>query len=230
MQIYQPKDGYCYNSDTLFLYDFCTRFLKPRRKVLEVGSGSGVLGLLCARDFEIALTMIEKNPKMAELSLVNSKVNKIQTDVILGDFLELDIKEGEFDVVFSNPPFYYEGVIKSKNYDIFCARYEENLPFEAFLKKVYKVLKPQGEFIFCYDSKQFHKVFGMLYACKMRPLCVRFVHPSNLKDSTLFLCRVKKNSKSQTQILPPLFTHINGEFSKEVQEIYKKGGTYSIKC
>jgi len=45
MIITQPKNGYRYNSDTMFLYDFI-REGGVRGEVLEVGCGSGVLGLL----------------------------------------------------------------------------------------------------------------------------------------------------------------------------------------
>lgn len=88
MQIYQPKDGYCYNSDTLFLYDFALKYFKPKKQVLEVGSGSGVLGLLCAKEVEMDLTMIEKNPKMLELCQHNLRINGVEAKLMGGDFLE----------------------------------------------------------------------------------------------------------------------------------------------
>ena len=99
MQIYQPKEGYCYNSDTLFLYDFALKSLKPKKQVLEVGSGSGVLGLLCAREVEMDLAMIEKNPKMLELCQHNLRVNKIRANLIGGDFLEYDFNIDLDDIV-----------------------------------------------------------------------------------------------------------------------------------
>lgn len=230
MQIYQPKEGYCYNSDTLFLYDFALKSLKPKKQVLEVGSGSGVLGLLCAREVEMDLAMIEKNPKMLELCQHNLRVNKIRANLIGGDFLEYDFLDLKFDYILSNPPFYHNGVIRSKNSDICLARYEENLPFSAMVKKINTLLKPQGEFIFCYDSRESFKVFGILFEFKIRPIVVRYVHPRESEEATLLLCRAKKNSKSQMRILPPLLTHWNNEFSKEVQEIYKRANTWSIKC
>ena len=45
MNLFQPKNGYCYNSDTMFLYDFTTKF-NIKGDVLDVGGGCGVLGLL----------------------------------------------------------------------------------------------------------------------------------------------------------------------------------------
>ncbi|KPH54387.1 tRNA1(Val) (adenine(37)-N6)-methyltransferase [Helicobacter pullorum] len=230
MQIYQPKDGYCYNSDTLFLYDFALNFLKKHQKILEVGSGSGVLGMLCARDVEIDLMMIEKNPKMWELCQQNLRVNKIKAELLSGDFLQYDFLDLKFDCILSNPPFYHNGVIKSVNNDICMARYEENLPFEAMVQKINILLKPQGEFIFCYDCRESFKVFGILFKYKIRPITICYVHPKEDKEATLLLCRAKKDSKSQMRILPPIFTHNANGFTKKVQEIYKRANTWSIKC
>ncbi|WP_297814150.1 methyltransferase [uncultured Helicobacter sp.] len=247
MQIYQPKNGYCYNSDTLFLYDFALPFLKPNYHLLEVGAGCGILGLLCARDSKCKLTMIEKNPKMAELCAHNLRINQTQAHLICADFLKHDfsslntesklaqehskkLSKVSFDTILSNPPFYHDGVIKSENSDIFTARYAENLPFLDFVCKVNALLKPQGELIFCYDAKAIFHLFNALNLYKIRPICLRFVYPKVDKSATLVLCRSKKNSKSQCKILPPLFTHQDLDFSQEVLEIYKRANTWSIKC
>ena len=230
MQIYQPKEGYCYNSDTLFLYDFSLKFLKTNSKILEVGAGSGILGMLCARDIPLQLSMIEKNPMMAFFCEQNLRINKIAAKLHNADFLEFSFESEKFDFILSNPPFYYDGVIKSKNSAIAQARYADNLPFCELAKKVNTLLKPQGEFIFCYDARESYRIFTILAEYKMRPITLRFVHPKVNKEATLLLCRIKKGSKSQTTILPPLFTHKDLEFSDEVQEIYKRAKTWSIKC
>ena len=49
MLLYQPESGYCYNSDSVFLSDFIISF-KPRGRMLDVGAGCGIVGLLVARD------------------------------------------------------------------------------------------------------------------------------------------------------------------------------------
>ncbi|WDL70464.1 methyltransferase [Helicobacter winghamensis] len=241
MQIYQPKDGYCYNSDTLFLHHFAMPFLKKHHAVLEIGAGCGILGMLCARDLPLQLTMIEKNPKMAELCAHNLRVNQIQADLICADFLEFDFLDSKldkkleskmqtFNTILSNPPFYHDGVIKSKNSEISSARYAQNLPFFDLVKKVNTLLKPQGEFIFCYDAKAVFSLFSTLEHFKIPPICVRFVYPKIEKSATLVLCRAKKNSKSLCEVKPPLFTHQGSDFTQEVQAIYRHANTWSIKC
>ena len=60
MLLYQPESGYCYNSDSIFLYDFINSF-KPKGKILDVGAGCGIIGLLVARDNKkVALDAVEK--------------------------------------------------------------------------------------------------------------------------------------------------------------------------
>lgn len=233
MQIYQLKEGYCYNSDTLFLYHFAMPFLKKHHAVLEVGAGCGILGLLCARDLSISLTLIEKNPKMAEVCAQNLRINGVKAHLICADFLTFDwaqTKVGAFDVILSNPPFYHNGVIKSKNAEISSARYAEYLPFTDFVKKANSLLKPQGELIFCYDAKAIFSLFSTLHALKIPPISVRFVHPKEKKSATLVLCRARRNSKSLCEVQPPLFTHQGSDFTQEVQAIYRHANTWSIKC
>lgn len=85
LKIYQIKDGYCYNSDSLFLYDFICPHIKPNDKLLDVGSGSGIIGLLCAKIKNIKLYQIEKQPIYALMNVKNAKVNNIDSVVIHAD-------------------------------------------------------------------------------------------------------------------------------------------------
>ncbi len=64
MTFYQYKDGYRYNSDTVFLYNFISQE-KLKGKLLDVGSGCGILGLLLKRDFsDIELYQIDIQEKI----------------------------------------------------------------------------------------------------------------------------------------------------------------------
>ena len=78
MILYQPESGYCYNSDSLFLYDFISSF-KPKGKVLDVGAGCGIVGLLVARDNpKVELEAVEKQVIFVEYARHNARVNKIE--------------------------------------------------------------------------------------------------------------------------------------------------------
>ncbi|HIP15079.1 MAG TPA: methyltransferase domain-containing protein [Sulfurimonas autotrophica] len=229
MLLYQPDSGYCYNSDSLLLYDFINTF-RPKGKVLDVGAGCGIVGLLVARDNEkVQLEAVEKQELFRELSKINARVNKINYKLYECDFLDLD-ETLKFDYIVSNPPFYPSGVQKSENEMLLHARYSNNLPLDKFFKKVSRLLKPRSHFIFCYDATQFGAVCAQLDRVKMRVVDVQFVHPKIDRSASLVLIHARNGSKSFMNVWQPFISFEGNKASKKMQEIYKKANTQSIKC
>jgi tRNA1(Val) A37 N6-methylase TrmN6 len=229
MLLYQPQVGYCYNSDSLFLYDFISSF-KPSGKVLDVGAGCGVIGLLVARDNgKVKLEAVEKQKEFIYYAKTNARVNQIEYKLYEGDFLEVDFDE-KYDYIISNPPFYPDGVKQSQNEMLKNSRYVSNLPMKQFFKKISQILNPHAHFIFCYDATLFGLVCVELEKVKMKVVDVQFVHSKNDRDASLVMIHARNGSKSLMKILPPFISFENDEPSKKVQEIYKKASTQSIKC
>lgn len=233
MVLYQPNNGYCYNSDTHFLYNFVIDNLKKFKNIngelLDIGSGSGILGLLLARDNEkLNLNQCEIQKSFQEFSTINAKCNHLNTNMYKGSFLDLDFDK-EFDICVSNPPFYHSNVIKSENENLKIARYNDSMPLENFIKKTSKILKNSGKFFFCYDVKQLDDIMIYLNKYKLNIESLQFVHPKKQKDATLVLVYARKNSKSLLKVLKPLVVFDEKEFTLEVQNIYKNSSTHSIK-
>jgi tRNA1Val (adenine37-N6)-methyltransferase len=232
--LYQPISGYCYNSDTHFLYNFiCQNFKKYRNikgELLDIGSGSGILGLLVARDYEnIVLNQCEIQKMFQFFSTKNAQMNKINSNLYEGAFEEVKFDKN-FDICVSNPPFYHSAVIKSENESLKIARYNDSLPLEQFIKKTASILKNDGKFFFCYDAKQINEIIVLLNKYKFNLEVLQFVHPKVSKDATLVLVYARKNSKSLTKIFNPLIVfNSNNDFTKEVEDLYIKSSTYSIK-
>ena len=233
MLLYQPKDGYCYNSDTHFLHNFINQNLKKFKNIkgelLDIGSGSGILGLLVTRDNpKLSLNQCELQEKFQVLTNKNSKNANIKNKLFCGKFQEIDF-EKKFDMCVSNPPFYHSSVIKSENENKKIARYNDFLPLEDFISKASKVLTNSGKFFFCYDVKQLNDIIILLKKYKFNLEALQFVHPKINKDATLVLVYARKSSKSLTKILNPLIVFDDNEFTKEVQKIYEHSSTHSIK-
>jgi len=229
MLLYQPESGYCYNSDSMFLYDFISRF-NPKGRVLDVGAGSGVVGLLVARDFaKVDLESVEKQSAFVQYATQNARVNKIPCKIHHTDFLDFYDERG-FEYIISNPPFYHDGVEKSSDEMRHTARYNLHLPLSRFFKKVSQLLRPKGHFIFCYDPMQFGLICAELDAVKLRVVDVQFVHSKIDRKASLVMIHARKNSNSLMNTLAPFIAFDGDEFSTQAKEVYEKARTQSIKC
>ena len=233
MILYQFKEGYCYNSDTHFLYDFIKKVLSNYKNIkgnlLDIGSGSGILGFLVKQKYnKLNLTSIEIQKEYCKLLKINSKANKIKCNIINGDFLKTKFDE-KFDIIVSNPPFYQNGVIESEKRLLNIARYEKHLPLNDFIKKVSILLNNKGRFFFCYDEKKIDDIFILTKKYNLKIEAIRFLHPKKEKNASLVMIYCKKNSKTPVKIYPPLIMFDGNEFSKEVKKIYNQIKAHSIK-
>lgn len=234
MVLYQPLGGYCYNSDTHFLFDFIVQNLKKFKNIqgelLDVGSGSGILGILLAKQYaKLKLNQCEKQKVFQFLSQKNSQINQVNSVLYPQEFQTI-CNTQKFDLIVSNPPFYHQDVIKSLNENIQTARYNDSLSLDTLISKASNLLSHNGKFFFCYDVKQFNDIMKLSNKYCLNIESVRFVHPKKDKDATLVMLYLRKNSKSLMHVLPPLIMFENEQFSQEVQQIYKNTSTHSIKC
>ncbi len=229
LSVYQYKKAYRYNSDSLFLYDFAKDFLNKdeKLKLLDVGAGSGILGLLAKRDFPfLDVSLLDIQEKNIHLCKKNAQTNSLDVQVLQGDFLRLS--GGGYDFIISNPPYYNSRSQKSLNEHISISRYDENLPLESFIQKSYNILNAKGELCFCYDASRISLVFSILLKVGFGLKHVRFVHANPDITAHLVLVHVQKNSHSTCKIFPPLISQENGVYTKQANDIFKCLATQSV--
>ncbi|CZE47829.1 tRNA1(Val) (adenine(37)-N6)-methyltransferase [Campylobacter geochelonis] len=226
MVISQFKDGYRYNSDTIMLYDFALS-LKLSGEILEVGSGSGVLGLLLKRDLKNTLiTMIDIQDENIALSIQNSRENSLSCDIIQADFSKFK-SDKRFDHIISNPPFYHDGVRQSQNKHLQISRYASNLSLENLISNSSSHLKSHGSLVFCYDAKQLMYIAHLLKQSKFALTKLKFVYPKKGKSAKLALIEAKKSSRSLCEVLENIYLSDENGYAKEAHEIFKKANLTS---
>ena len=229
MFLYQPEEGYRYNSDSIFLYDFISGF-KPKGRLLDVGCGVGILSLLLSRDFILKTTVVDKQEKMLVYARHNFEINGIEVDTHLCDIAQFKSCH-KFDFIISNPPFYDSGVTQSEDEHLNIARYTHHMPIEVLVGRVKRLLTPRGYFIFCYDAKQIDKVLQQLREAKINPEVLRFVHSKINREAKIVLIAARAGSRSMTKVLPPLVVFDKqSNYLHDAQMAFEKAGTYAIKA
>ena len=119
-------------------------------KIVDIGSGSGVIALMLAQRFEhSAVTAIELEPLAAEQSRENFTASPFVTQLscIERSFQQWseEVQNFEADLVVSNPPFFHNkprSPFIARN----LARHDDALPIFELLNGVAKILSKDGVF------------------------------------------------------------------------------------
>lgn len=258
MKIFQLKDGYRYNSDSLFLWDFARKncSFKASQSLLDVGCGCGILGLLLARDFNCALSCIDIQPQNCELAQINARANGIKASIICADFFKdwesgnsripSDFNENSripsqgfqesqgfqrsksFERIICNPPFYDFGG-ENKNAHKNTSRNASSFDISAFASKCSKLLAPKGELVLCYDARLIDRLLQALLEAGLKPIKLAFLHSKPSKPANVVLVVAKKGTKSPLCVFGSLFAcNESGAHSDFAKEVFIQADLTSV--
>jgi tRNA1Val (adenine37-N6)-methyltransferase len=118
------------------------------KKILDVGTGTGVLALMLAQKSEATIWAIDIDKD----SFIDAKENAYQSKwndrlKVLNISMQEFTKENsnDFDVIISNPP-YFTDAYKAKELSRNTARHTDELPFDQLIECVVKLLSEDGHF------------------------------------------------------------------------------------
>jgi len=218
VRIIQKKTGYRFSIDSLILYEFIQ--VKNRSRILDLGTGSGILALLLARDYPLSRVIaLELAGEFVDLVRRNIILNQFQDriSVIQGDLCQLPgfIKKGGFDAVVSNPPYrpLHRGRINPDSQKA-LARHEIRLTLPKLLKAVAHGLKVGGKWFVIYPAWRLVSLLALSRQHRLEPKKIRLVHSFQDKEAEWVLMEAVYQGREELKILPPL-------------TIYQETGVYS---
>lgn len=116
------------------------------RRVLDVGTGSGLVALMMAQRFEEAgVTAIDIEPGACIQACENVAASPFAGRISVVETALQSFQGGVYDAIVCNPPF-YAGTLKSKTAARTMARSAETLPFADLFRHVARLLADGGEF------------------------------------------------------------------------------------
>ncbi len=224
--IFQRKTGYRFSADSMILswYIFEHTNSKKIKKIMEIGSGSGIIPIILKkRGFENNIECVEIQKNMFEILKLNIKENNLEDSLIPinSNFLSLDIKQERYDLIFSNPPYYTtnEGLINPDSEKAF-ARHEFFGTIDDFIVKSSKILKKKSFLFLIYPLAKLQKLLSKTFENGLFLQNITIIKEYEKTQPTLFLSMFTKGLSYSN--LKSFDTIVMKENSGEYTEIGKR--------
>lgn len=231
LKIIQNTKGFCFGIDSVILSDFAKN-IKKGSKVVDLGTGTGIIGLLLCKKTELKeIEGVEIQKEVAEMANRSIKLNKLEdkfkilnTDInkIFEDKL---LEKNKFDVVVMNPPYKEKGTGKINEVDSkIISRHEVKATLSDFIKVASNLLKDKGEIYIVHKPERMPDIIQKMRENKIEPKEIKTVYSNKKTEASLILIKGIKGANKFFKILEPLYIYEeNGEYTKEIKEIYNIG-------
>ena len=223
-KIIQRENEFCFATDSVLIAHF-PKF-KRNMKVLDLGTGTGVIPLLIADEAGKIFAM-ELNHEMAELARRNVELNNLseKISVVEGDYRRIrDFFCAEsFDLVVANPPYYpVKAGEVNKLIGVATARHEFTATLEDVVTAARYALKFHGNFCMIHSAARLTEIVDALHRHQFEMKRLQMIHPKINRDANLIMIdAIVGGNAGNLKILPPLAVHNDdGSYTDDVKKIY----------
>jgi len=235
----QPKAGYRHTLDPILLGFFVQ--LSKGERVIDFGSGIGVIGLILASIFtDVVISGIEIQKELHEVSLKNIHKNDLDDRVEshLGDFRRVGnyFQPSSFTTAVSNPPYHLaDNGRVSQHPGVAVAKHEVKGGIKDVIEGSAVVLKVGGRLSIIFPAHKYHYLTDILIDGGFSIKRVRFVHSKmHLEPKAVMIESILEDvgistpssSISQTSTtMDPLIVHKDdGGYAEEVNSFFRRIG------
>lgn len=222
--IIQHANEFCFSMDSVLIAHFPR--LKKNARVIDLGTGTGVIPLLIADDVK-EICAVELNSRMAQLARRNVELNGLtdKISVVEGDYRkhrEL-FKAESFDAAIANPP--YTPITNgeaNKLSGVARARHEFTATLEDVVTAARYVLKFHGTFYMIHLASRLCEIVDALHRHQMEMKRLRMIQPKQGRDANLIMLEAVVGANvGNLKIMPPLIVHNDdGSYTDEIHNIY----------
>ncbi|UVT34640.1 peptide chain release factor N(5)-glutamine methyltransferase [Mesomycoplasma hyorhinis] len=163
-----------YETEELILQAY--KYINGQSTVLDLGCGSGFIGLAIAKNTKAKQVVLSDIDSQAILqSKINAKLNKLKVKIIQSDLFD-NLKKYKFDVIICNPPYLdFEkskldsSVLDYEPWNALFAKQKGNYFYQKILKQYKSFLKPKGVILFEIDQtnleffNKYYPEFKLIY-------------------------------------------------------------------
>jgi len=141
-----PNSVYLPSDDSFLMLDALSRTQLQRRKVLDIGTGSGIVGIYCAlRGAEVTVTDINGNA-LLQATRAADRLG-VHVRAILSDLF--DNVQGRFEIITFNPPYLPSDKVEDSTVD---GGWMGKAVIDRFLRDAADHLEENGEIFLLVSS------------------------------------------------------------------------------
>ena len=228
MKIIQRVDHFAFSLDSILVSEFAS-ITKYTNKIVDLGTGNGVIPLFLSKKTKAQITGIEIQEISSDLAKRNVQLNNLEDQIsIINDDMKnwkKYFRNNSVDMVISNPPFFkFDGNEKQLNdlTQLTLARHEISITLEEIIQTASNLLKDKGHFALVHRVDRFMDIIENMKKYDIEPKKIQFCHTKINKEGKILLVEGIKYGKPGLRILPPLIAHDDdGQYSAEVLEMFK---------
>ena len=223
LKIIQDARGYSFTTDAVLLANTAKAYKSER--VLELGTGSGVISLLLAKKTTakeiVAVEIQERLADMASRSVVLNELSE-RVKVINSDMLNLELTQGSFDVVVTNPPYMKFTGDKDSATEIDICKREVHITLDGIAQTASKYLKYGGRMFVIVKTERAIDLICAMRAHDIEPKVITPIMPTVDKNVDTVIVEGKKSATSGVVIKKPLIrANKDGKYTEEVERMYR---------
>lgn len=226
LQIIQNPNYFCFGMDAVLLSWFATKEVKKKVKILDLGTGTGILPLLLyGKSQACQIDGVEIQSELVEMAKRTLKRNGLEKEIAIfqGDLRDKKtLKANYYDVIVSNPPYLGMGNGRTNKDSIkSISRHEVSCSLEALIKASRRSLKDHGYLYLVHRAQRLADILSLLREYQIEAKSLQFVHSTTDQQANLILIAARKGGKAGMIIDPPLIVYSKqGEYTKELKKIY----------
>ncbi|MBQ4119910.1 MAG: methyltransferase [Clostridia bacterium] len=215
--------SHAFGTDAVLLANFCKA--KQKDKTVDLGTGCGIIPFLLLRD-GLLESAIGVDISEEAIELANKTKNEFgltKFTPILCDLKDLKgkVKFGCNTLVTCNPPYKAASAgLQSTGERERVARHEVECTLQDIIEVSAKLLQTGGRLCMCHRPERLGELMSLMTECKVEPKRLRLVCQRKGEEPWLVLVEGRRCGKTGLRIEPTLYVEEDGDWSKEMIEIY----------
>lgn len=226
LKIIQNDDYFKFGTDSVLLANYVK--VNNNDKIIDLGSGSGVIPLLLAYKntpekiygLELQSPLVKMSKRSVTLNNLEDTIKIIECDI--KNVMEI-FKDNEFDTVVTNPPYrpLNTGKVTDNKFKA-IARHEIEIDIEKIIQNTARLLRAGGSFYLVHLTKRMPQIIFSLKENNIEPKEMRLIQARNNRPPDRFLLRGTMDGNPGFEVKNNIveFKDNTDEYTEEIKNIY----------